>query len=423
MILIQDKKTQFKSLSILICVLLASRLLFVWLMPATYSSDIHAWLRVIEILNSNENPYNSGLLNYPPFWIQVLYCIGQLSDITSVSQISLIQSFLVIGECLVMLVTYLLLIKLGLNNKGFNPLLVGLALNPVCVLLNCQHGNFDIFVGLWILLFVYLLVCYSESNESYHWLAACFCLGMGIFTKTIPFVLIPLLLCGVSRRTAGLNFFGAALLLTPVLIGLGSIYVLCPDGVAQNVLSYRSMAGWYGITGLLNLKSLDSSIEMYSRISPFMILGIMIWGGLSIYRKDKLSAVNIIVPALTLLVFLPTFGPGYSPPYILWYLPLMVIYYLLSSGRVRYLLITGFIILALTYSFEYAFFNSHGAFIKFYTQSESVAVFSEKVGHSAYQTMIRLPMFLFYLTLFVALLRDKNNLLTHRKTEATEVLV
>ncbi len=374
------------------------------------------------MLDKGENPYNSGVLNWPPVWMQFLFAIGKLNEITALSKIHLIQAVLVLAECVGLVLCYGILLKLNVKAKIGTGLLTGLALNPICIFLSCQHCNFDVFIGILILLFVYLMIAYFKQNEPYYWLAACFCLGLGILTKTIPFVLLPLLLVGVLNRKMGITFFGLALLFLPVSIGMSIIYTLCPEGVSQNVLSYRSMAGWYGITGLMNLKDMDNLIEAYRSVSPFLILALMAWTSLSIYKREFLNGKQLIVLALTILVFLPTFGPGYTPPYILWYLPLTVIYYFLATIAGKRLMLAGLVILCLTYTFEYAMFNSHGAFIKFFTHSENVAVFSEKVGHSAYQTMFRLPMFLFYNTFFVALLRDKNNLLTHRRTEVTEVV-
>lgn len=411
----QNKMAHLKKLSILIGLLLFSRILFVCLMPATYSTDLNSWLRVIEMLDKGENPYNSGVLNWPPVWMQFLFAVGRLSEITTIPKIYLIQSLLVIAECAGLVLTYCILLKLEVKEKLSIVLMTGLALNPICIFLSCQHCNFDVFIGVWILLFVYLMLGYFKEKEPYYWLAASFCLGMGILTKTIPFVLSPILLVGVLNRKAGITFFGLMLLFMPVTIGMSIIYTLCPNGVSQNVLSYRSMAGWYGITGLMNLKDMDNLIEAYRSISPFLILALMAWTSVSVYRKETITCKQLIVLALTILVFLPTFGPGYTPPYILWYLPLGVIYYFLAGADGKHLMMAGLLILCLTYTFEYAMFNSHGSFIKFFTHSERVAVFSEKVGHSAYQTMIRLPMFLFYLTFFVSLLRDKNNILTHKR--------
>lgn len=389
---------------------------FIFWMPSTFSKDMYGWMEVIAILKRGGNPYReASLLNYPPFWLQVLYGIGKLSDATGIVATRLVQVVLITAEASVLLLTYAFTQRLEISSqKSFVILLLGLALNPVSILLNCQHGNFDVFVGFWILVFAHCLLSFYQSKSSIHWLMACLALGLGILTKTIPFILIPLLLVGIQGQRKSITLFGAILLFLPITLGISIIYVLAPEGVAANVLGYRSMAGWYGISGVLNLLGQIDWIDKYSAVSPYIILSFMLLVAYKVRSVSQLSALQLVLLLLSLLVFFPTFGPGYSPPYILWFLPLMLIHFCLSKGWLFKGMIIGLIVLSLTYIVEYASFNSHGAFIKFFDPSESTAQLCELWGQSKSQSMIRLPMFAFYVWYYIVLLKDKNNILTHK---------
>ena len=97
-----------RQLLILLAALVGARLLFVALMPATYSFDLHAWLTVMDNLEGGGNPYrDTGLLNYPPFWLQILFGLKQLAKLTGFSPIHLIQATLVAGEAIAMCAAYI----------------------------------------------------------------------------------------------------------------------------------------------------------------------------------------------------------------------------------------------------------------------------------------------------------------------------
>jgi hypothetical protein len=396
-----------KRLFVTLTLLAVARVLFIWLMPGVHSKDLHAWLHVIDVLNAGGNPYrDTGVLNWPPFWMQVLFVLGRLSAYTSVSAIHLIQATLIVAEMATVLIAFKLTEKFYRSPVPMGVFLAAIALNPISIFLSCQHCNFDVFAGMWILLFAYALMSYHREKQTEQWLAACFFLGMGILTKTVPFILSPLLLAGIQRQRLFSKLLGSTLVIMPVLIGMSVIYALAPYGVKEHVLGYRSMAGWYGITGMCNVLGIGQVNDLYNSASPFMLLGIMGFTALKVHKAEAQSPTQLLTLMLLLLVFLPTFGPGYSPPYILWFLPLLPVYYLATSTGMKKLMASGFFIVALTYMVEYALFESHGSFIAAFFPSENVFSFSRNIGLSHNQSLIRLPMFLVYMAFYVYLLRS-----------------
>jgi hypothetical protein len=386
-----------------------ARLLFILLMPYTFSKDLYSWLNVIEILKRQGNPYSeTSVLNWPPFWMQILYGVHLLSKIIPLSEVRLIQSVLILCDAGVATLSYIILKKhLGIQ-KPAKLLFIGWALNPISILLTCQHCNFDIFVGAWILLFVSALLSFYENYKIVKWLMACFFLGMGILTKTIPLLLSPILLIAIQKEHESTKIFGAVLLLMPVIIGMSIIFSLGHIGVTENVLQYRSMSGWYGITGILSLLNLADIVKAYQAHSAWLFLALFLLLMWTCHKIKILPPQQLIRLVFLVLIAIPLFGPGYSPPYILWYLPLAILLYPHSDKITKSTFVIGYLILSLTYITEYAFFSSHGAFIVKFFQTAGMQSLSDYLGARPQQVLIRLPMFLFYAFLFILSIRGMN---------------
>ena len=153
-----------------------------FLMPYTFSGDLYGYITVVDIFNKHGNPYrDTYFLNYwPPFWMQILYGISIISKVLSVSSIRVLQFVLIIIEAMVILVSYGILKRFFHQQKITMLLIFSMALNPISILLTCQHCNFDFLVAFWILLFSWSLMEFHINNSIVSWLMACFFLGMGI---------------------------------------------------------------------------------------------------------------------------------------------------------------------------------------------------------------------------------------------------
>src|SRR6185503_9848672 len=125
---------------------------------------------------------------------------------------------------------YLTLLSFGAGRAAVRrALLVGIALNPVAIILVCQHGNSDVQVGLLVTLAVAALGAHRRSRELAAWLGGCLFLGLGVLAKTVPLVLAPLLVPGARRASGTERALGAALLLGPAALGTAVILVLAPS--------------------------------------------------------------------------------------------------------------------------------------------------------------------------------------------------
>src|SRR5688500_12535611 len=250
----QDRARLVRDATILALAGLVLRSIVLAILPeGTYSNDVGAWVNSSRALQRGENPYVTTVLNWPPFWMQILYVLQRIAQITDVPITSLVRWLLIAVETLNIPMAYLIAARMAGPVRARTAVLFGYVLNPVAILLVCQHGNFDVFVAMALLAFALALLRYHRSADIVDWLMAAFALSIGILIKTIPLVLAPLLAFRSRLRTVRARVLGLLLLLTPVSVGMSVIYVLAPHDVITKVLRYRSIAGWWGISGLLGL--------------------------------------------------------------------------------------------------------------------------------------------------------------------------
>ncbi|HEY1921653.1 MAG TPA: hypothetical protein VGG44_02720, partial [Tepidisphaeraceae bacterium] len=190
-------------LLMLIAVAVGMRLVWMFALPRDATSvDIDAWRRVAQGLALGMNPYaRSHYLNWPPFWMEMIYFCSGVSTRLKWDFVSCIRCVLIVADAGVLTATFFLLRLLAPRAKNGVLLLVGYCLNPLVTLLTVQHANFDAFAELWILLFLICLVRYRRGGKEIDFLLAAACLGMGGFTKTFPLMLWPLLAPGMRRMT------------------------------------------------------------------------------------------------------------------------------------------------------------------------------------------------------------------------------
>jgi len=402
---------RLRDLGLVTGVSLGVRLAFLtWKDPSAISWDLHAWSDVARRLAAGENPYvTTDFLNWPPVWMQLIFGLDRIAKAVGISTVLAIQLFLVAAELGVIVATYDLLLAIGCSRaKARWTLLIGIALNPICVLLVCQHGNFDVLVGLLVLLFVSALLRWNRGGPIEDWFLACFWLGLGVAVKVVPIVLAPLLLVGVRRLSHAARFLGAAAISGPAAYGVSVIYVLSPAAIREKVIGYRSLPWRFGFTYLLRVFHLERWIGAYSVLFVGALLACMAIVGMSAVRRVTVPDRNLIYGALLLLAFIPFAGPGYGPQYIYWFWPLVLAAFATGTRNVREVTILFAATAAATYLIEYAFRATLGGYL--------LGHFSPTHALVLYTTQrlptVRLPLFLSYAvlvgTLFVSTLGDRD---------------
>jgi hypothetical protein len=378
-----------------------ARVLFTLVIPpAALSADVDHWIAVAQALAANANPYQvTSHLNWPPIWMQMVYVMSAVSTALDVPFPHVLRFLLVAFESL-LVVALLRLVKDMLPEANARRLLLwGIALNPIAILLVCQHGNFDVVVALCIVLFMGSLLRFQRGGDPVDWLLACCFLGLGVATKTIPLILSPLLACRFRGLPWKVRWLGGTLVLGPVILGLSVIYVLAPAEVTANVLAYRSSGGWFGVSGLLLMTGASSLLGTSGALFSLVLGVAVIYFAYFLGRRPETGDRALILLAALLLAAIPAFGPGYAPQYIYWFMPLLIVTFA-SFGKPWRWVLGGFALTAaMTYVVEYALFPSHGMFLTRMTGAEPFLTWSRTWSTQAGQTVIRLPLFIAFIAL------------------------
>ncbi len=384
-----------QDLLILIGVSVFCRALFLWFKdPRAISYDLEAWGEVARLLAAGQNPYlATPFLSWPPLWMQIVFLLSKAAAFLGISVTLAVQTFLIGVEVMILVATYRLIRMLGYPRPR-TILLLGISLNPICILLVCQHGNFDVLVGLLIVLSLLALLRFQETHRQEDWLLACLWLGVGVALKLVPIVVAPLLLAGIRRVALRGRAIGAFLIAGPAIYGTSVLYALNPEPITQKVILYRSRPWRFGVTGMLHALRLDQWVSRYSWIFAFGMILLLIWIARRITNSSGVTQRKIVLLTLLLLAVIPFAGPGYGPQYLYWFWPLVLAAFAVGPRRLRVAIGVFFAVALATYLFEYAFKESLGAF--FLPALPSAASLAVRLRSPEITTLTRAPLFLAY---------------------------
>ncbi len=363
------------------------------------------WIEVIKAWTRGENPYASTpFLNWPPLWLGILVSLNFVSSLFKIDFVFLIRFFLVLIEALLIIISYKFLVKKFGKESIINLFLVYI-LCPVPLILVTIHCNFDVLVGLFIFLSLSFLVSFQSTLKPNDWLKSCAFLGLGILTKTIPIILVPLLLSSISHLKLRTIFIGGLLLVLPTFLSISYLYHLSPQATVDNILRYRSTPGYYGVTGLLFLFDLKRYLPIYTSF----FLGALVLSSVSasyyFARSKKIQPEKLYLYTGMILLILTNFGTGYGPQYAYWFLPLLVVIMAVASRDLLIICYFWLGIVSITYLIEYSFLNTHGNLLARYT-TWNISNFSIKWSTQSGQTLIRMPQFCISVILLYFLSKD-----------------
>lgn len=378
---------------------LTLRGLYIFMFHACYSFDLVSWNNVGEILMGGQNPYNlTTYLNWPPLWMQLIFFFKKISLATHWPFNDVVRAFLIIVESALASLLYATIIRFVASKNAAKFLIVGIAINPISIFQVCQHCNFDVLVGFWVLLAVYMLLRFQEQHEARFWLFACFALGMGALTKTVPLSLAPLLLLSIRKLRFSELVLGTAFLIVPIVLALSIVYVLGPTDVKAKVLGYRSVAGSFGFTGLFAYFKANGLLEVWPRVFEIVFGAAWLSLGLWLLWKDTLDKRQIVTIAAVILVAIPALGPGYGPQYAYWFLPLLILMFGWENNQTKIFLWIFFGAAVLTYTIEYGLdFPNFGAFFLSLVQTQKLLQLSQHLSSKTGETFLSLPLWILYL--------------------------
>ena len=331
--------------------------------------------------------------------MQIVFLLDHVARRLGLPLTLVIRGFLILADSLGVLLAGRLILRAA-SVSVLRPLLLGWSLNPIAILLVCQHANFDGLVAICILMVLLCTIDFLERPEAASWLWACCWLGMGVVLKTIPMALAPLLSTGwrLSRRT---RVLGVVLVVGPALYGLSILYALGPAQIRAHVLGYRGLPGWFGISGLLAIAGRQAWVPVYRTGFALAVVSGMVW--LAARVRRRVSPRGCVLAAAAMLTAIPAFGPGYGAQYIAWSLPLLLVLWAIGDRRTRAVLLGFGTVAVLTYVVDYALMSSHGAFLVAATDDPTVLRLSQRLATPRGSTLERLPLFGAYLVLVAQL--------------------
>jgi hypothetical protein len=393
-----------------------ARIVFVAAIGDTHSVDVEYWEGALDAQDAGKNPYETGVLNWPPLWLIVIVGLDWASNLLDVAFLSVLRVFLVLVESALVTTLYFVLISLDATRASIcRALLVGIALNPVAILLVCQHGNSDVIVGLLVTLAIAALIGQRRSRDGVFWLFGCLLLGIGVLAKTVPLVLAPVLAPGARIASWVERSLGSFLFVGPAALGVCVILVLTPSAVLDHVIGYRSTRGFFGVSGLLDehvfgdlsgrvdrLTGIDLRASYPTAFTLAVLLGVL-WLGGRLWREPLPQAERLFLLVAVTFLAVVGLGPGYGPQYAYWLLPSLVATYALLDDGWRRLLLVAFVVSSSTYAIEYAFVPWLGAYAEAVIGDANwVADVSAYLDTPQTLTLLRTPLFCVYLALLVA---------------------
>ena len=359
----QQSNSKWRHIIIVVMVAWAARLAFIWFVPsASRSFDALAWEKVAELLKDGSNPYEASVfISWPPLWMQIIFVISKIAGFLNVPFFQVLRITLILFETAVLIQVMRLIKMIAPAANARVIAIAGIALNPVAILLVCQHCNFDVLMVLWVLLAAEGLVRYNESHNLMDWLFACLFLGLGILTKTVPLALVPLLAGGFRKATARSRLLGATLVLGPSALGMSVIYALTPVAVLNHVLEYHPDRTTFGFPGLLYLIGTDDFSKYFDR--AFYVLGLAVMGFTwrYLWKNHSFGNRETILYIAMILLAIPVLGPGFGSQYFYWFLPFLVIAYACYPGLWQKLLIGLAVIAVVTFIVQYGFNMAYGS--------------------------------------------------------------
>jgi len=390
-----------RDLTIVLATSWLARAVFIAAIGDAHSVDVDYWEGALDALDEGRNPYETGVLNWPPLWLVVIVGLDAVSDVTQISFWSALRIYLVLVESALVVALYLTLVSVGAPRDVVRrALLVGIALNPVTILLVGQHGNSDVNVGVLVTVAVAALLAHRRSRDVIFWLGGCLLLGLGVLAKTVPLVLAPVLAPGARLASIPARVLGASLLLGPAALGVSVIIALAPSAVLEHVIRYRSTRGFFGLSGMLEELTRFDARSLYGSAFTLGVLLMVVWLWRRLSREAPLPPERLFLLVAVVLMAVVAFGPGYGPQYAYWFVPALVATYVLLDDAWRRLLRIGYVVAGLTYAVEYAFVPWLGSYANALAGGSAwITDVSDYLDVPNRLVLFRLPLFMVYLVL------------------------
>jgi hypothetical protein len=195
------------------------------------TSDVLAWDQLARLFLAGDNFYATQLHNWPVLWIYFTAAAEVLHDATALPFSFLVKLPPIAADAAIAVMLCRISPKIGLLY----------ALNPVAILITGYHGQFDSMM----LAPTVLAWCLWETSRGPRRLyGTALALGLGIWFKPVPLVLLPVFLPRLKNHFERAIF--VVLAFAPAALGTLPYFLRWPEDVAANFFGYSSWFGQWG---------------------------------------------------------------------------------------------------------------------------------------------------------------------------------
>ncbi len=317
-------------------------------------SDPYSWARGLIFFNNGYDPYAVHVSVYPPF-IYLLYShffrfvdwlgfsgtyfsfIPQLeASIGTPAFLSLWKIPLICFDFLVGFLIYSIFKEVSRDVKMPRLAFLVWIFNPLNLVITYMHGAWDIVVGFFVLLGVFLIF---KKNFVIGGLS----FGLGALVKLSPvYLVIPfsllILFQGIGGFTAfsvRKNFFGLFLFLlgfglpflvfAPLVLSYVGLTSYLPFSSSEGFI-YNSINQWFFAVHPLGFEWINSQLDVIQKLPVLFVavsaIFVLLLAKRGVFVSLSLNKILVFAGFLGVLSFI--FYPSIiQPQYVLWYLPLL----------------------------------------------------------------------------------------------------
>jgi hypothetical protein len=195
------------------------------------TSDVLAWEQLAQAFLAGENFYATQLHNWPVLWIYFAASAELVHDATQVPFPILVKLPPIAADATIAFLLARKALRLGL----------AYAVSPISILITGYHGQFD---ALMLAPSFLAWTIWTEGSGVKRLVASALSLGVGVWFKPVPLLLLPVFLPRIGNNRDRALF--TLLSLAPATLGTLPYFVMWPEEVAANFLGYSSWFGQWG---------------------------------------------------------------------------------------------------------------------------------------------------------------------------------
>ena len=238
------------------------------------TEDVNAVQTAVSLLEQGKDPYSQNCtFNQSPFWIQIIYEMSRFLKVFKIPYHVLIKVIPIICDAIISMIIYKISLNLNPDIKKAIKASLFYALNPVSIIITSVHGNLVSIQVCFLLISIYIFYFYKVK---FGLLYSSLAMGVAIMSKIWPIFFLVLMIQKIKNFKNKIIY--SVFSLIPILISLLPLYLKNKTLVIEEFLKYKSIAGWWGVTGISSIWNFGflKNISYFYANNGTLILGCII---------------------------------------------------------------------------------------------------------------------------------------------------